>query len=101
MSSKLPSEWVTKRPIETYDTQFFYIGLSRYDTKKKVLSNIIRKDNGKTVYIETPTNDTVFARGYISEFATITVYSHSPRVWVEDMGINDIQAFVQQPTQVA
>lgn len=101
MLSTLPAEWVTRPPLEKYETQFFYIGLSRYDTTKKVLSNIVRTRDSRTLYTETPSDDSAFARCYISEFATITVYSHSPRVWVEDMGLDDIHAFVQQPTQVA
>jgi hypothetical protein len=49
MMSRLPSEWATKKPIEKYETQFLYVGLSRYDTVKKTLSSIVRSP-GKTVY---------------------------------------------------
>lgn len=101
MISRLPSEWAAKKPIEKYETQFFYVGLSRYDTVKKVLSNIARTPDGKTVYSETPYDDGHLARCYITEFATVTVYSKSPRVWVEDMGVNDQTVFVQQLKQVA
>lgn len=101
MTSRLPSEWATKKPIEKYETQFLYVGLSRYDIVKKTLSNIVRTLDGKTVYTETP-YDGSLARCYITEFATVTVYSTSPRVWTEDLGTNDRHAFVQkQPTQVA
>lgn len=94
MTSRLPSEWATKKPLEKYETQFFYVGLSRYDTVKKMLSSIIRSPK-KTTYIETPYEEGQLARCYVSEFATITVYSHSPRVWKEDMGVNDVTVFVQ------
>jgi hypothetical protein len=101
MTSRLPSEWVTKKPIEKYETQFFYVGLSRYDTTKKTLSNIVRMPDGTTLYTETPYEGNL-ARCYVTEYATITVYSTNPRVWVEDMGVNDHHAFVQkQPTQVS
>jgi hypothetical protein len=97
--SRAPSEWATKKPIEKYETQFLYVGLSRYDTVKKTLSSILRAP-GKTVYTETPYEGTL-ARCYITEFATVSVYSLNPRVWKEDMGVNDQTFFVQQPTQTA
>jgi hypothetical protein len=101
MTTRLPTEWVTKKPIEKYETQFFYIGLSRYDTVKKTLSSIVRTLDGKTLYTETPYEGNL-ARCYISEFATVTVYSANPRVWMEDLGVNDRHAFVQkQPTHVS
>lgn len=95
MMSKLPAEWVTKKPIEKYETQFLYVGLSRYDTVKKRLSSIVRTKEGKTLYKETPYEEGSLARCYISEFATVTVYSESPRVWVEDMGVNETSVFVE------
>jgi hypothetical protein len=97
--SRAPSEWATKKPIEKYETQFLYVGLSRYDTVKKTLSSILRSPE-KTVYMETPYEGSL-ARCYITEFATVSVYSLNPRVWKEDMGVNDQTFFVQQPTQAA
>lgn len=88
-----------KKPIETYETQFLYVGLSRYDIVKKTLSSIVRSP-GKTVYTETPYEGSL-ARCYITEHATVSVYSLNPRVWKEDMGVNDQTFFVQQPTQAA
>lgn len=88
-----------KKPIEKYETQFLYVGLSRYNTVKKTLSSILRTP-GKTVYTETPYEGSL-ARCYITEFATVSVYSLNPRVWKEDMGVNDQTFFVQQPTQTA
>jgi hypothetical protein len=100
MTSRLPAEWATKKPLEKYETQFLYVGLSRYDMAKKILSNIIRTADGKTLYSETPYDGTL-ARCYVTEYATVTVYSANPRVWVEDLGVNDVHAFVQQPTHVS
>lgn len=93
--SRLPAEWVGKKPVERYETQFLYVGLSRYDTVKKTLSAILRSTDGKVLYDETPYDDGPLARSYVSEFATVTVYSKSPRVWVEDMGINEQTVFVE------
>lgn len=95
MTSRLPAEWATKKPLERYETQFLYVGLSRYDTVKKTLTSIVRTKDGKTLYNETPYDDGQLARCYISEFATVLVYSQNPRVWVEDMGVNDRTAFIQ------
>lgn len=94
MTAKLPSEWASKKPIERYETQFLYVGLSRYDTVKKTLSNISRTQEGKAYYTETP-YDGNLARCYVSEFVTVSVYSTSPRVWTEDLGVNDCQAFIE------
>lgn len=93
--SRLPAEWVKKRPLERYETQFLYTGLSRYDTVKKTLSSILRTADGKTIYKESPYGDGPLARGYISEHATVTVYSISPRVWVEDLGVNEQSVFIE------
>ena len=93
--SRLPSEWSNKKPIERYETQFLAVGLSRYDTIKKTLSNIVRDQDGKTVYTEKPYGDRCLARCYVSEYATVTVYSTNPRVWKEDMGADDVTVFVE------
>ncbi len=94
MSNTLPSEWVNRKPVERYETQFLYVGLSRYDTVKKTLSNFNRTEDGKVVYTETPYSGNL-ARCYVSEYATVSVYSSNPRVWTEDLGINDVTAFFQ------
>jgi hypothetical protein len=101
MTSRLPSPWSTTKPLERYETQFLYIGLSRYNTAKQTLSSLIRGADGVLRYVETPYTGSL-ARCYVSEFVTITVYSHSPRVWTEDTGPEGQTAFVQhQPTQAA
>lgn len=94
MSNTLPSEWATRKPVERYETQFLYVGLSRYDTVKKTLSNFNRTEDGKVVYTETPYSGNL-ARCYVSEYATVSVYSSNPRVWTEDLGTNDVTAFFQ------
>jgi hypothetical protein len=101
MSNALPAEWATRKPVERYETQFFYVGLSRYDTVKNTLSNFARTNDGKVIYTETPYNGNL-ARCYISEFATVTVYSHNPRIWTEDLGVDDYHVFIQKhPTHVS
>jgi len=102
MTTSLPSEWATARPLETYETQFLAVGLSRYDTAKKMLSTIVRTPTGAITYTETPHTVGSLARCYAVEFVTVTVYSRSPRVWVEDLGVEGQTVFVQhQPTHAA
>lgn len=95
MLCSLPNEWATKKPVEKYETQFLSVGLSRYDTAKKTLSNVARTPDGKTIYTEKPYGDKSLARCYVSEFATVTVYSLNPRVWVEDLGVNEQTVFIE------
>lgn len=100
MTSYVPKEWVGKKPVETYETRFLYTGFSRYNTEKKTLSLIARSPSGIT-YTETPCDATVFPRAYSTESARITVYSVSPKVWKEEVGLTDTHFFVQQPIQTA
>lgn len=101
LMNKLPAEWASKKPVERYETQFLYVGVSRYDTVKKTLSNFVRTEEDKAFYTETPYSGNL-ARCYVSEFATVSVYSTNPRVWTEDLGANEYHAFVQkQPTHVS
>lgn len=96
MFRSLPREWATKKPLEKYDTQFLYIGFSRYDTTKKTLSNLQRQENGTILYTETPKPLACLARCYTTEHAEISVYSLNPRVWAEDIGLGERHVFVQQ-----
>jgi hypothetical protein len=70
------------------------VGVSRYDTAKKTISNFNRTEDGKVIYTETPYSGNL-ARCYVSEYATVSVYSSNPRVWTEDLGINDVTTFIQ------
>ena len=94
MTPQLPRPWTSKKPIEQYETQFLYVGLSRYDTTKKTLSSLFRPPEGMTIYTESP-YDGSLARCYASEFVTVTIYSHSPRVWTETTEANIQTAFVE------
>jgi hypothetical protein len=91
----LPPSWTAKKPIETYETTFLYIGFSRYDTAKQKLSNLVRTKDG-IFYTETPASPSCLARCYTTEHVRVTVYSESPRVWIEDVGVSDRHVFVQQ-----
>jgi len=99
--NQVPMEWKHRKPIETYDTQFLYIGFSRYDTTKKTLSNF-QINNQSILYSETPHTNQCFSRCYSTEHVRVTIYSVLPRVWKEEVGIDELHFFLEkQPTQVA
>jgi hypothetical protein len=93
-------EECAKKAGKTYETQFIYIGFSRYDTVKKTLSKFT-SETDSIRYSETPCTMNVFSRGYHVENARVTIYSEAPRIWSEELGPGEIHFFVQQPTQVA
>ena len=95
----VPLEWISKKPIDSYETRFLYIGFSRYDTTKQVLTKFIRKPDGAIDMSETSHKDAFFARCYHTENARVTVYSTNPRVWTEE--VDTLQCFVQQPIHTA
>lgn len=99
LSTGLPAQWANARPLEDYETQFLYTGLSRVDTVKKVVSQFVRAPDGHITYTEYPCDASVFPRVYASEWARVRVYSRTPRVWTETLGVDIVQAFVQHPTQ--
>lgn len=83
------------KPIKSYETRFVYIGFSKYDAERKVLSNMTEKE-GKiylTEYTEVPN---VFPRAYHTELVRVTIYSESPRVWSEELSPFEIYFFQEQ-----
>ena len=97
---RVPDIWAKKGGV-SYETLFLYLGFSRYDTAKKVLSKFTT-DADKIYYSERPcTTTNVFSRSYYAEMTTVTVYSESPRIWSEETGPGEVHFFFQQPTQVS
>lgn len=89
------------KPIEIYETHFLYLGFGRYDVVKKIISRIESTENGNIIYTETPIEvPKTFPKAYHSEFVRVTVYSHTPRVWKEELSPYDY-TFFQQATHVA
>lgn len=99
MSTRLPPQWATARPLEEYETQFLYTGLSRVDTVKQVISQLVKSPEGRITYTESPCESTVFPRVYASEWVQVRIFSRSPRVWTETLGVDIVHAFVQHPIQ--
>lgn len=81
--SHIPDELKAKKPLETYDTTFLYVGFSRYDTTKQMLSSF-QQSADRIQYSERSLPDTCFARCYTAEHARVTIYSLSPRIWKEE-----------------
>ena len=86
----------TTKPIREYDTRFVYVGFKyRYDTQTKMLSSIERHSDGTLTYTEQPAQSQVFSRGYATEQVRVTVYSESPKVWCEEMSVDESQVFTE------
>jgi hypothetical protein len=99
--NKAPTEWKGKTPIESYETRMFYTGFSRYNVAKRTLSQLFKNPDGSMSYTEQSCDVRLFPRVYHSEDVQITVYSRSPMVWKEEISVDDVHFFVQQPIQTA
>lgn len=99
MSDTLPPEYRGKKG-STYETRYLYTGLSRYDVEKKTISQITQDEQGRIFYRETPYAGTVFSRGYATEMVRVTIFSESPRVWMEEVSPHEM-TFFQQAKQPA
>jgi len=98
---ELPEQWKYARPLRTYETRMLYIGFRRYNVEQKTISTITRSEDGSVRYEELPFDSPVFSRGYGCEQVRVTVYSDSPRVWVEELSPYERTVFVQQPQHTA
>jgi hypothetical protein len=99
IQTHLPADVLSKKPVEVYETQFLYIGFSRYDTTKHVVTKFDHQEDGRILLTEAPCKVPCLSRCYFTEHATVTVYSNSPRIWKEEVGTTHF--FVQQPIQTA
>ena len=98
---ELPEQWKYTMPLRTYETRMLYLGFRRYNIAQKTISTITRSEDGSVRYEELPFESAVFSRGYGCEQVRVTVYSDSPRVWVEELSPYERTVFVQQPQQTA
>jgi hypothetical protein len=101
MYKKTPAEWKGKTPIETYETKLLITGFSRYNLAKRTISQIFRYPDGHFEYTEQLCDIRLFPRVYHTEDMQVFVYSRSPLVWKEEVGVGDYYFFVQQPMQTA
>ncbi len=97
--SSLPREWQSKKPLRTYETRFVSIGFRRYDVAQKRLSAFQRATDGTVDYEEQPFDGSVLARAYATEHVRVTVYSDSPRVWVEEVSPENQFVFVERMSE--
>jgi hypothetical protein len=99
--NELPEQWKHVKPLRTYETRMLYLGFRRYNIEQKTISTITRTGDGLVHYEESPFESAVFSRGYGCEQVRVSVYSDSPRVWVEALSPYERTVFVQQPQQTA
>lgn len=92
--AELPEDWKNKKPIRSYETRFLYVGFRRFDTLKKMISSFQYTDKG-IVYQEEPFAETTFSRAYSTETAQVSVYSDSPRVWVEELSPHERYIYIE------
>lgn len=83
------------KPIRTYETRFVYVGFSKYDAQRKILSKMEEKE-GKIYLTEYTNVPNVFPRAYHTEMVRVNVYSESPRVWSEEVSPFEIYFFQEQ-----
>jgi hypothetical protein len=66
----------------SYETKFLYTGLGRIDAEAQVYQAF--QHGPPFLLFERPFKGGVVSRVYTVEFATVTVYSKSPRCWKEE-----------------
>ena len=87
--------WSGAKPLETYETRFLYLGVSRYNTEKKTLEQFQRQADGRILFRTTPLPLGVVSRCYHAEHARVTVYSKSPWVWAEALSPTEVHFFTE------
>lgn len=95
LQSDVPATWKSRRPVDEYETTLLYTGFSRYDTRKKVLSQLQKTPDGRLVYTSRPWEG-VLSRCYNAELVRITVYSTEPAVWSETVQPGEVHFFQQK-----
>ena len=96
----IPADWAKKKPLEEYETTLLSTGFSRFNTKTKILSTIVR-DAGRIVYSETPWESGVLSRCYNAEPVRVVIYSKSPAAWAEILSPQEVHFFQQQVNSTA
>jgi hypothetical protein len=97
---QIPRDWAWKKPLEEYETTLLSTGFSRFNTKTRVLSSIVREGD-RILYSETPWESGVLSRCYAAEPVRMVVYSKTPAVWAEILSPEDVYFFQQQVSSTA
>lgn len=92
---QIPKDWAWKKPLEEYETTLLSTGFSRFNTKTRVLSSIVREGD-RILYSETLWESGVLSRCYNAEPVRMVVYSKTPAVWAEILSPEDVYFFQQQ-----
>jgi hypothetical protein len=87
IADKVPEKYVSQKGT-TYETRFIYTGLGRYNEHTQCMEWIeVNPDGSHSFSIKSYTLE-VLSRSYHVEHARVTVYSESPRVWKEEIGLD-------------
>lgn len=95
LSSSIPAEWATKKPLEEYETTLLSTGFSRFNSKTKRLSTI-RREGDRLFYSEVVWESGILSRCYHAEQVRMVIYSTTPAVWAEVLSPEDVYFFQQQ-----
>ena len=76
-----PPSWAD-RPGTTYETQFLHTGNGRINTHARLYQ--VFQSRPKVMLFERPFSGGVVSRSYGVEYATVTEYSTTPRMWKEE-----------------
>jgi hypothetical protein len=86
IADKVPEKYASQKGT-TYETRFIYTGLGRYNEHTQCMEWIeVDPDGSHSFSIKSYTLE-VLSRSYHVEHARVTVYSESPRVWKEEIGL--------------
>lgn len=93
--TSVPQAWATCSPIQTYETEYIYTGVSRIDTHAKKIQTLKVLDSGYIRFDERDFQGGVIPRVYATERVRVTVYAKVPRVWKEDLSPTEVYFYCQ------
>lgn len=87
ISDKVPEKYTSQKGT-IYETRFIYTGLGRYNEYTQCMEWIEVDPDGSHSFSMKPYTPEVLSRSYHVEHARVTLYSESPRVWKEEIGLD-------------
>jgi hypothetical protein len=95
LTHSIPDAW-KEAPCTTYETKYIYIGFRRLTTKTNKIQSLEFTPTGTWMFREEDNlHSGVLSRAYHTELVTVTEYSKSPRVWMEQIEPNQVFFFRQ------
>jgi hypothetical protein len=87
IADKVPEKYTSQKGT-TYETRFIYTGFGRYNEHTQCMEWIEVDPDGSHSFSMKPYTPEVLSRVYHVEHARVTLYSESPRVWKEEIGLD-------------